>query len=526
MKTFLRVFAKLVIGALHGYDRVVFRGHLRPMAVTKGMQCHMCANSILLKDFDDYVKNKTARLIEASLETAQRLGRPVEYLNSANIDKEKTALRIAAKKPINEGLICVLKCVEPCRTFEVHRNRERKLLELQSKCGRCSFLYHYYFHPVFGLMYGRIQTYFPFSIQIGINGREWLARQLDKEGLPYRRYDNKVTWVENWTRAQALLDAQLQENWPQRLDEIRKLIHPSHAEMMGRMPLDYYWSAFQTEWASDILFRSPADVRQVFAPMVRHAFLNFGSAQVMSFLGRKPTADGGVSGHFDGEVKSKILRRPEGTCIKHWVNGNSIKAYDGPGFIRLETTVNQPQDFKVYRTKENDPDGDMDWRVLRKGVADMYRRAEVCQAANDRYAEAYAAIKDTTPLKELVDPLCQRTLAPGKNPKRRMVRGLNPIAPHDAALLQAILDPKFAVAGLRNRDLVALLYPKPSADGKEKRRRSGRVTRLIRLLRGHRLLHKVPKSHRYQLSTNGCKQITALLAARNADAATLCANAA
>jgi hypothetical protein len=141
MKTFLRVFAKLVIGSLHGFDRVVLRGWLLPMAVTKGMQCHMFANAVLLKDFDDYVKNKTARLIEASVAMAERLERPVVYLNSTNIDKEKTALPIAAEKPISEGLICVLKCVEPCRTFEVHRNRERKLLELQSKYGRCSFLW-------------------------------------------------------------------------------------------------------------------------------------------------------------------------------------------------------------------------------------------------------------------------------------------------------------------------------------------------------------------------------------------------
>jgi hypothetical protein len=260
--------------------------------------------------------------------------------------------------------------------------------------------------------------------------------------------------------------------------------------------------------------------------LVRHAVLNFRSVEVMRFLGQKIPARGEVHGHFAGEVKTTLKRRPEGVCLRHAVNGNSIKTYSGPGFIRVEATLNQPYDFKVYRTKENDPDGPQDWRPLRKGVADLHRRATVCQAANNRYAEGLAAIKDQTPLKEWTDPLCQRTLAPGKNPQQRRVRALNPLSPEDAGLLEGILDPKFVVNGLRNRDLVQLLYAKAATDPQEKRRRSARATRLIRLLRAHGLLQKIPKSHRYQLSADARKRITAVLAARNANTETLTANAA
>ena len=65
----------------------------------------------------------------------------------------------------------------------------------------------------------------------------------------------------------------------------------------------------------------------------------------------------------------------------------------------------------------------------------------------------------------------------------------------DAALLRAISDPKWMVNGLRNRDLVARLYAAPTDDPTERRRRSARVTRRLRLLRGHGLLHKVPRTH-------------------------------
>ena len=48
-------------------------------------------------------------------------------------------------------------------------------------------MYHYLIHPEFGWMFARIQTWFPFAINIYVNGREWLARQMDREKLQYVR---------------------------------------------------------------------------------------------------------------------------------------------------------------------------------------------------------------------------------------------------------------------------------------------------------------------------------------------------
>lgn len=75
-------------------------------------------------------------------------------------------------------MVCVLSCVEPCWSFEIHRNREKKKLELEPRYRKCLFLYHYWMHPVFGFLNARIQTWFPFPVQICLNGREWLARQM------------------------------------------------------------------------------------------------------------------------------------------------------------------------------------------------------------------------------------------------------------------------------------------------------------------------------------------------------------
>jgi hypothetical protein len=534
METFLGALGHLVLGVLQGFDRLVFRGHLRQLSYELGMECYLSANRVLLKDFKAHAIERTAELINASLAEAYRLNRPVSYLSSSKTSKEEEAHRIAVRDQIHEGLICVFKCVEPCWTFEVHRNRERKMLELKGKQGKCSFLYHYYMHPVFGFMHARVQTWFPYPVQVCLNGREWLARQMDRAGLSYQRRDNKFLDVGDFAKAQTLLDRQLRESWPRRLGEILHRIHPAHPVLLGRLPVDYYWSVYQSEWASDVIFRSGADVERLFPQWVRHAITTYRSTDVLRFLGRSVPLSGQVHKGFQGEVTSDLQRREEGLRVKHWVNGNSLKAYDfhgddvagnAVGGVRFETTINNPEEFKVYRTSEADPNGKMGWRILRKGIADLHRRAQVSQAANDRYAAAMASMHQTTPVKEVAGPLCQPAKAPGTKRPRKM-RALNPLGADDGALLEVISDPKYAVAGLRNRDLVAALYSKPAANPKEQRRRSARATRLIRLLRAHGLLQKMPKSHLYQVSANARKTLAALLAARNANAEYLTTNAA
>jgi hypothetical protein len=348
---------------------------------------------------------------------------------------------------------------------------------------------------------------------------------LDQLGMTYKRRDNKFLWVEDFARAQQLLDQQLQVHWPELLKGLLKEVHPSHPEILGSKPMDYYWSVFQSEWASDIAFRSAADLGRLYPQWLRHAITNYSSTDVYRFLGRKLTPDGKIWTRFEGEIKSSMTRRTEGVRIKHWVDRNSIKMYDCDNVLRIETTINDPSDFHAVRPKQGGPEDEQAWRPLRKGVADLQRRAEASQAANERYATATAAIKETTPLSAWTEPLCRRAPALGKNPQRK-VRALNPLAAEDAALLIAVLDPKFTVNGLRNRDLVALLYNMPAPTPDERHRRSARVTRQIRMLRGHGVLDKIPKTHRYLVTETGRKAPIALLAARNANADFLITNAA
>lgn len=511
MNTFIRKYADVVTGTLSGFDRLMLRGTLRQIAYADGLGRFLGANRILLKEFGQFAETASARLKEASLARAEALGRPVQYLASPGVRKDVLAREIAARDGITDGLICVFSAVEPCRSFVIQPNRELKRIQLVAKKRKCLFLYHYLMHPKFGFMHVRLQTWLPYEVQVWINGREWLSRQLDKHGIEYVRRSNTFPWIADVDRAQRLAHAQLRTAWPRQLDELVAEVHPAHAEIFGGWPPIYYWTAYQTEWATDIMFRSPDTLAEIYPRLVRHGIAQFGSKDVMRFLGKRLTSTGSIPANFAGEVVSDLRARPEGIRIKHALGWNSVKLYDKEGSVlRVETTINRPQDFKVFRPTQGAEEGPWTWRPMRQGIADLHRRAKVSQASNDRYLAALAAIETETPL----GCLTARLALPVIHEARRY-RALNPSAPDDIALLAAVNRGEFAIAGFRNADLRGILFPDATEDRAETKRRSARVTRLLRLLRAHGLVMKVQKTHRYTLTAEGRRAIAAILAARD-----------
>jgi hypothetical protein len=517
MKSFLQRFGPNILGVLHGFDRLRFRGTRRFLATVAGMMAYLWQRQVLLKDFKAFAAQLTAQVRQAAEDQATQQGRPVLYLHNNALDKERWARDLAQRDGLQQGLIGVLKAVEGCWSYQVGPNRTRKKLELRGQPSKCLHYYHYFLDPEVGLVYVRLQTWFPFTVHVGMNGREWLARQMDQLGLRYQRRDNCFAWIEDWAAAQRLLDKQLRTDWPGLLQRLLHQANPALARVDAH-PTPYYWSLDEGEWASDLAFASPTALADLAPRLFRQAWLNFDSGDVMRFLGQKTTA-AGPHGNFAGEVVSDLKRRVEGTRIKHRLNGNWIKMYDKQGSVlRVETVINKTRDMKVYRTTEGDEDGTPQWQRLRKGVADIHRRAEISQAANERYLEALASVDESRSLAELAAAVCRPVRRPGQR-----ARALNPLGAEDGRLLEAVNRGEFAINGFRNRDLRRLLFAQPARDTAEQRQQSAAITRKLRLLRAHGLIHKVPKTHRYQISPQGTAVINALLTARQASIATLAA---
>jgi hypothetical protein len=190
MNTFLARHESEVKGVLSGFDRVRFRGTLRLIANSRGLSRWLAYQRVPYKSFTAYAKGLTDTIKEATQRLVEKTGRPLRYLPSSSIRKEDVAREIAEREGITEGLVCVLTAVEPCKTFSVGPNREKKLLELRSVTAKCLHQYFYLIDPQLGWLNVRVQTWLPFTVHVVINGREWLSRDLQRHGIAYEQRDN------------------------------------------------------------------------------------------------------------------------------------------------------------------------------------------------------------------------------------------------------------------------------------------------------------------------------------------------
>lgn len=491
-----------VIGVLSGWDRLVFRGCCPMLAYLDGMLMWTLRMGVLLKDYSEWALALSDAMKRACLAEAERRQRPIQYLRSSGVRKDDLARQILRENPISEGLVCVLTCLEPCDTYRIRGNRRSKRLELRQERTKCLHVYKYWLDREFGLMGARLQTWLPCRVQVWINGREWLARKLDRKGIAYRRHDNCLSWIDDFDAAQKLMNQTHGKNWIGVLDRILARLSPGYQK---RLPgCEVYWTAFQTEWATDICFGSTRDLRSIYRPLVRGAMTALGCDDILRFMNKRRS--------FQGEVDSNFRKNPEGVRVKHHLGGNTVKAYDKAGSVlRIETTINQPKHFRVLRAKQGDPQGPKAWRPLRKSVADLRRRAEVSQQVNQRYAEALGSLDSTTPLYDLVAPVCRPICRRGTR-----YRALRPWSEDDRRLFEAVSRGEHVSQGFVNAQIAACLYPRRNPDHQERSRIASRVSYRLRLLRQHGLIRKVKNQRRYHVTPKGRQIINAILAAQHA----------
>ena len=274
MERFLTRHASRITGILSGFDRMLLRGTLRSISDVDGLDKFLSSQRVVYKDFASYVERLSDRLKTDAIARAAEAGRPYEYLASAKAKKEDRAREIQNRDRVTEGLVCVLSCVEPCHSFTIRRDRDAKRLRLVRGERKCLHLYCYFLDADFGLMHVRLQTWLPFTIQVCVNGREWLARQLTKADVTFTQVDNCFTAIADVPRAQTLADDLIDWPWERWLRRLGYLVNP-WVRSEGPRFHDYYWSVRQREYATDVMFPDAAAVHAIYPALLRHGIEMF-----------------------------------------------------------------------------------------------------------------------------------------------------------------------------------------------------------------------------------------------------------
>ena len=490
MNRFVERFTSSIVSVLGCHDRLIFHGHL-PFGGDKHLNRFVDYGlKIKRKDFLPFVEPLSDSLVEHAQACAKNANAPYRHFETKP-DKDKLVRDLLKVKPHADGLVAVLCCKELCRSVKLMGGKDRPQLAFRRRPQRV--LYFYFLDPDFGLMQVRLQTMFPFTCQIYVNGHEWLARQMQQRRLGFVQADNAFIQLDDPAQAQQLADQFCRLDWVRILNRFVQPVNP----LLQQPWLErraYRWVIDQAEFSTDLLFTSRQTLADLYRPLLEHALLNFSAEDILGYLGRR------LHARFDGEVLTDLKKgRHPGARIKHRVKNNWLKMYDKFGLIlRIETVINQPREFKVRRRRLRDGRRQMVWCRMNKGVANFYHYQAVARASNARYLDGLAAVAVPTATAEQLD----RVHRPARFRSRRR-RALNVLSVAEQRLFFAVLQGDNRVNGFRNADVVRRLYATPSSSLPERRRRTARVSRQLQLLRAHGLIASVPHSYRYHVTRRG-----------------------
>jgi len=412
--------------------------------------------------------------------------------------KERLVEELLRKKRHTEGLICVLCCMETDWSIRLRYGKALPRLEFSKRQQRA--LYFYFLDDELGLIHIRVSTWFPFSIQVYVNGHSWLAQQMLKKGLGYKLRDNAFTALDDPAKAQRLADQFVHQDWKKTLNRLAKKVNPL-LRQRWLLGYQYYWVLDQAEYATDLIFTSQMALAELYPRLLEHAAVNFLARDILTFLGRRWHAS------FDGEILTEYKTdRWPGARVKHRMKNNWLKMYDKFGLIlRIETVINNPKEFRVRRLRTRQGRQEMAWCPMRKGIRDFYRYQEVALASNQRYLEALSVVDNPAFAYYQVEMLTQ--------PQRvanRSYAGFNPASSHDIRLFQAVLDGNNLLRGFRNSHIRDALH-RSTKSVEERRRQSAATGRLLKRLHVRALLVKIPRSRRWHVSNKGQSLLQAVI---------------
>jgi hypothetical protein len=493
MKTlsrFVSKFTSLIVAVLSGFDRVIFKGHL---AWAAPGQLELFVDRVLKVRRSDFMKTVAPqysdRLVAHAQDWARKDGRTYVY-RTGQFRKDQWAQNLIREPGLSEGLVGILCTLETCPSFALVPGPERPQFVSRNRQQRV--LYSYFLDPQFGLIHVRLQTWLPFTVQVYVNGHEWLAQQLLQKKLGFVQQHNAFTQLDDPDQVQRIADRFAKLNWTRILDRWARQVNPLLHELLPGYPM--HWVVDQAEYATDLLFQSRAALAGLYRTLRDYAVRTFTPKDILGFLGRKGDC------RFDGEVHTHYEDdRWFGTRVKHRMKSNWLKMYDKFGLIlRVETVINSPKEFWVYRSRRHrDGRSSAGYFPMTQGVDSLVDSQAQALACNRRYRDALAVVDDPTPAYPELRQLTEPKVVDG-----RSHAGFNPARRDDVRLFKAVLDGDHIARGFRNADIRGpLLGSLPK--GGPPRRASAAVGRLLKWLHVRHLVAKIPRTRRWRVTERG-----------------------
>jgi len=473
-------------GVLSCYDRIVIHGNIPDLCFDGGMTSYLYKNNIKIFDYPEWANGLRDELRSHAEQIAKDNGLEIEFIRKLDAFRKDDRIESIIKERGNHpGLVHIFSAMETCTSYKPWHDKQTGKTFVKTDSGKCLHYYFYFIDQDFGLCYLRVPTWSPFRLQFYMNGHNWLSTRLAKQGIEFQTRDNAFLAISDWEKAQHLSDHIRVEDLHQVLD----ILANRYCPVVKKLGLLYRWSIMQVEYATDIVFHDPKDLKYVYEAIVHTAIHSVKPENIATFLGQK------LNGNYKGEMGNAFNKRILGTRIKHHMGATSIKMYDKFGYVlRIETTVNDVSRFKLSREVQS-RDGSLTQKVapMKKNIYSLFPLGGLLKASNRRYLELVSSWDDPSDGARKLEDLSE-----SKRENDRSFKGFNFFSKEDHQLFQVLAHGEFNINGLQNKSIRKLLPDLSPAS----------VSRILKRLRVHGIVKKVSGTRKYYLTKLGKSVIT------------------
>lgn len=378
----------------------------------------------------------------------------------------------------DEGVLFIGKAQEKASVFRTAKRRDARGVYpwIIRSTAMVNHYYVYILDREFGPLFIKFCSYFPYAAKLCLNGHEWLKRQLTTRGIPYQPLDNGVQSCADPARVQRLADSldaakidALFRKW------LRRMPHPftpAHRKAGYR----YQLSILQAEFALTQVLDRPVTGRCFFEEVIREN-LDIGRPDQMQLI-----FDRRVTRRTPGRFRTRVLTEGVVPSLHVQYKKSKVKQYHKEGqALRTETTINDTYDFAIGRALRNLP-------ALR----------EIGFAANRRLLHVESLSHDCLIGEDDLDAMSHPVMV-----EDQRAAGLRFGDRRVLALMHTLCLFALSPAGFRHRDVRTAVAQHLGHDAEAYA--ASQMTYDLRRLRLHRLIERVPESHRYRITDRGAR---------------------
>jgi hypothetical protein len=360
METFAKLFGSLLAFVYHCFDRIVIQGYLplltRPEHIVHFFRdvhgLYPITKQALAKRTDEY-----QRWVEAFARNHRiPIQWPDEKMKKQGIKKEDYVRPwgLSMERRQRFGPYFIFKSMERGPTFRSlspkYPTDDPDYRILRRNWSRYTHYYFYVRDEVLGPLVICIGSFLPFQTTYYLNGHSFIAGELQRQGVGFRKDDNAFLWVSDVEALQAAADRLSPEIIRKRLDYWTLVLGPKFSKKdRAAIPLRREYSLNQVEYCRNLLFRRNFPIHKIFERSCELGLFRLTADKIALIFGVRKHK------RMRGKLHSTLEKLDHGHhVLRIYCKSLVARMYEKfATFLRLEICVNRLKDLGLKKGLEN-----------------------------------------------------------------------------------------------------------------------------------------------------------------------------